>query len=59
MIDKKLIKEVGESISEEIAKKIYYNLLFLRYIPEIKEIEKGKIKAISGKEINRFFKSFV
>jgi len=46
-----------ESLCEEEAKKIYYKLLFLRYLPEIKAIEDGKAKCIKGKEIDKFFRS--
>lgn len=45
------------SISDEIARKMYYKLLFLRFLPEIKAIKEGKIKVLKGKEIDKFLLS--
>ena len=54
-IDRKLIKNIADSLAEEMAKKMYYKLLMLRFLPEIKAIEKGRLKALKGKEIDKFF----
>ncbi len=37
-----------------IAKKVYYALILAKFIPEIESIKKGKIKALKGKEIDKF-----
>lgn len=39
-----------------ILKKIHYKLMLLKYLKEIKLIEKGKLKALRGKEIYKFLK---
>jgi hypothetical protein len=54
-IDKELIKNIADSLAEELAKKMYYKLLLLKFLPEIKAVEGGKLKAIEGKEIEEFF----
>jgi hypothetical protein len=55
VIDKEIIKNIADTLAEELAKKMYYKLLLLKFLPEIKAIEKGEIKAIEGKEIDDFF----
>jgi hypothetical protein len=35
-------------------KKMYYKLLMLKFLPEIKEIESGKLKVLKRKEIDQF-----
>ena len=37
--------------------RMYYKLMLLRFLPEIKAIESGKLEALEGKEIDNFFKS--
>jgi hypothetical protein len=54
-IDKEMIKNIADSLAEELAKKMYYKLLLLRFLPEIKAVEGGKLKAIEGEEIEEFF----
>jgi len=41
---------------EEIARKMYCKSLMVKFLPEIKAIEKGKLKALKGKEIEKFLK---
>jgi hypothetical protein len=33
---------------------MYYKLLLLKFLPEIKAVEGGKLKATEGKEIEEF-----
>jgi hypothetical protein len=54
-IDKEMIKNIANSLAQELAIRMYYKLLLLKLLPEIKAIEKGKLKAIEGKEIEEFF----
>jgi hypothetical protein len=54
-IDKEMIKNIVNSLAEELAKRMYYKLLLLRFLPEIKAVEGGKLKAIEGKKIEEFF----
>ena len=44
-----LSEDLIDKISENIAKQIYYTLLMLKFLPEIKAIEEGKIKGIEIK----------
>jgi hypothetical protein len=37
-----------------LAKELYYEILFVRHLPEIKAIKKGEIKAKSGDDLMRF-----
>jgi ubiquinone/menaquinone biosynthesis C-methylase UbiE len=53
-IDKETIKNITNSLAEELAKRMYYKLLLLKFLPEIKAVEKRKLKAINGKEIEKF-----
>jgi len=50
---------IAEKIAEELAERMYYKLLFLKFLPELKAIESGKIKAKTGKEIDRFFAKLI
>ena len=58
-INKELIKNISDKIADEVAKKMYYNLLMLRFLPEIDAIERGKIKGLKGKEIDKFFEKLM
>jgi hypothetical protein len=53
-ISREMIKSIANSLAEEMARKMYYKLLMLKFLPEIKAVEKGKLKALKGKEINNF-----
>jgi hypothetical protein len=53
-IDKEMIKNIANSLAEELTKRMYYKLLLLKFLPEIKTIERRKLKAIKGKEIEKF-----
>ena len=55
-INERNIKEIADSIANEVANKIYYEFLFARYLPEISAIEKGTVKAIKGKEAKIYLK---
>jgi hypothetical protein len=54
-IDRGLISEVAGSLADEMSKKMYHKLLMLRFLPEVKLIENGKLRALKGGEINKFF----
>jgi hypothetical protein len=56
-IDKEMMKNIANSLAEGLAKRMYYKLLLLKFLPEIKAVERGKLKAIKGKEIEKFFQS--
>ena len=53
-IDKEMVKQIADSMADEMARKMYYKLSMLKYLPEIKEIESKKRKALKGKEIHKF-----
>jgi len=42
---KGFIKKLSKEIANKIAKELYFEILFLRFLPEIKAVEEGKIKA--------------
>lgn len=47
------------NIVEEFARKMYYKLLFLKFLPEVKVVEEGKLKTIKKKEIEKFFNKLI
>jgi len=49
-ISKKFIQKISKEIAKKIAEEIYYESLFIKYLPEIKAIEEGKLKAKKDKE---------
>ncbi|MBI2084581.1 MAG: hypothetical protein HYT70_03145 [Candidatus Aenigmarchaeota archaeon] len=53
-IDKETVKSVADVLATEIANRMYNKLLMLKFLPEIKAVEKGKIKALKGAEIHNF-----
>jgi len=55
-ISKKEIERIAESIAEGIVERLYYEFMFLRYIPEIELIKGGKVRAKSDDEISDFIK---
>ena len=48
--DERVLEELSTKIATEVSDNLYYELLMARYIPEIKSIESGKIKALEGKK---------
>jgi hypothetical protein len=50
---KKFMKELSKNVARRVAEELYYEMLFLRYLPEIKAIEKGKIKALKDEEVEK------
>jgi hypothetical protein len=58
-IDRELIKSVADSLAEEMARRMYYKLLILKFLPEIKAVEKGKLKILRGKEIDEFLAQLI
>jgi len=58
-IEKQLVKNIANSLAEEMARKMYYKLLLLKFLPEVKAVEEGKLKTLKGKEIGKFFNSLI
>ena len=56
MLNRNLIKSLASEIAEEVATRLYYELLLAVHLPEIEYIKKKKIKALKGKQINLFLK---
>ena len=52
--DKKNIKEVANILTDELAESLYYKLTLVKFLPEIKAIKRGKLKALKGKDIYDF-----
>jgi hypothetical protein len=55
----KINKEMIRNIVEEFARKMYYKLLFLKFLPEVKVVEEGKLKTIKKREIEKFFNKLI
>ncbi|MBI5347429.1 MAG: hypothetical protein HZB66_02370 [Candidatus Aenigmarchaeota archaeon] len=58
-IDREIIKNIADDISEEIVNKVYFKLLILKFLPEIKAIESRNIVALKNDEIDNFFKKVI
>lgn len=48
--------QILDSLASELAEKVYYKFLLVRYLPEIQAIKKRKIKALKDEEIDEFLK---
>jgi hypothetical protein len=48
------IDKMAERLAEELSKKMYYEFILLKNIPEIESIKKGSISALTGKEARDF-----
>lgn len=55
-LDEKTLQKISNRIATEVANSIYYEFLMARYLPEIKAIERGRIKALKGKEAKQYIK---
>ena len=53
---KEELQKAAKIIAKEVADRMFYELLMLRYIPEINLIKKGKIKALRNEEIDNFLR---
>jgi len=53
-IYKKFIQRISKEVAKAIAEEIYYENLFLKYLPEIRVIEEGKLKAKRDKEALKY-----
>ena len=51
---KEFVRNISKEIANKIAEELFYETLFFRFLPEIKGIEEGKIKAKKGKEAFEF-----
>ncbi len=54
--DEKTLEGLSSKIATEVSDTLYYELLMARYIPEIKSIDGGKIKALEGKRAFEYMK---
>ena len=52
-IDKKLIDKIAKNLIEKLSEELYYQLLLLRYIPEIEAVKRGKLKTMTPKEFKK------
>ncbi len=50
------IEKVSRSIANEIANRLYYEFLLLRYLPEIELVKENRIEALKDDEITGFIK---
>lgn len=50
------IEKVSKSIANEIANRVYYEFLLLRYLPEIELVKEDRIEALKDDEITGFIK---
>jgi len=55
-ISRAVVKSIADSLAEEMATKMYYKLMMVKSISEIKAVESGKLKGLKGKEIDKFLK---
>ena len=51
---KEFVRNVSKEIASKIAEELFYETLFFRFLPEIKGVEEGKIKAKKGREAIEF-----
>ena len=51
-MDKKTVKNIANSLADEMARKMYYKLLMLKFLPEIKA---GRGKGYTYKEFKNKF----
>jgi hypothetical protein len=58
-IEKQLIKSIANSLAEEMARKMHYKLLLLKFLSEIKAVGEGTLKTLKGKEIEKIFNSLI
>ena len=42
---KKFLRRISKELARKLAEELYYECLFLRYLPEIKAIEEKRIRA--------------
>jgi hypothetical protein len=49
-IDRKTIKKIANEFAEEFTKKIYYKTLMLKFLPEVKAIERKMSKPRASKQ---------
>lgn len=54
--DEKSIQDLSSKIASEVVDSLYHELLMARYVQEIKSVQKGDLKALSGKEIEYYLK---
>jgi len=48
---KKFLRRISKELARKLAEELYYECLFLRYLPEIKAIEEKRIKKKHAEEI--------
>ncbi len=55
-IDRALIESIKAELSDALATRLYYKALMLKFIPEIRLVKSGKLKALKNDEIGRFLR---
>lgn len=48
------VDAMADRLAEELSKKMYYEFILLKRIPEIESIKNGSVKALKGKEARDF-----
>jgi len=51
------IDKIADRLAEELAKKMFYEFLLFKHIPEIEQIKKGKIKALKNDKAREFLRT--
>jgi hypothetical protein len=57
IIEENSIKNISKRIANEVADRIYCEILFARYMPEILDIEKGSVVTIKTEDFQRNLKN--
>jgi len=52
------IDKIADRLAEELAKKMFYEFLLFKHLPETEKIKKGEIKALKNEEAKEFLKNF-
>jgi len=53
------LDRMASTVAKTAAEELYYGLIFARYLPEIKAIESGKLKALKNEEAKEYMKKLL
>jgi len=53
------LDRMASVVAKTAAEELYYELIFARYLPEIKAIESGKLKALKNEEAKEHMKKLL
>ena len=53
------IDKIADRLAEELAKKMFYEFLLFKHLPEIEKIKKGEIKALKNEEAREFLRYLI